>query len=74
MTEGKYHSAVVTGGSAGILGPIFVEVLRNAKFDNRWTGFSGDDIAYLGIDFGGYESHVEEKILDNILNKISTSY
>jgi hypothetical protein len=51
-----------------------IRVTRNAKFDNRWTGFSGDDIAYLGIDFGGYEPHVEEKVLDNILNKISTSY
>ena len=51
-----------------------IYVIRNAKYGNRWAGFSGDKIAYLGIDFGGYESHAEEKVLDNILNKIATSY
>jgi hypothetical protein len=42
-------------------------IIRNAKYDNYWTGFSGEKIKYLGMDFGGYESCVKEEELDNIL-------
>lgn len=44
--------------------------MSDAVYNNHCTGFKGNCIAYLGIDWGGFECHVNENYLDELLDKI----
>jgi len=51
-----------------------ISVVRNPKYDNSYTGFTGEKIAYLGLDFGGFECHTNLNVLNNILSQLKKEY
>jgi hypothetical protein len=47
-----------------------IHLKKNADYNNKWTGFDGEEILYLGMNFGGLEIHVNANYLENLLKEI----
>jgi hypothetical protein len=45
-------------------------LMKNAKFDNPWTGFKREESQYFGLDFGNFECHVDDDMIDNAISNI----
>jgi hypothetical protein len=46
-----------------------IHLVKNAVYDNQWTGFTGEDVAYLGLDFGGFHSYFNLTYLRSVLKR-----
>jgi len=50
-----------------------IHLKKNAEYNNKWTGFDGEEMQYLGLNFGGMELHVDAYYLENLLEAIKKS-
>ena len=49
-----------------------IHLKKNADYNNKWTGFDGEEMQYLGLNFGGMELHVDADYLKTLPEEIKS--